>query len=253
MLIPIALLAATVFAPTTPAALPVTVQDSQDASAMVLPSAKDADDPALAKMGAFIKSVKIDKQDPRWKTNLPKPPKLEFTEGVDYFWNLKTNKGVISVQFMPDTAPMHVSSTIYLTRAGFYNGIKFHRVITGFMAQAGCPLGRGTGNPGYKYAGEFDPSVKHDRPGLLSMANSGPDTDGSQFFLTFVPTPHLNGKHTIFGEVTEGSGVVKKLEQAGSQGGATREPLLIEEATISIKKKDALPAEKAAGGDATKK
>ena len=103
------------------------------------------------------------------------------------------------------------------------------------MAQGGDPLGNGTGGPGYKYDGEFDSSVKHDGPGKLSMANSGPGTDGSQFFLTFVATPHLDGRHTIFGEVTEGNETLKELEKRGSRGGGTSEPLSIETATIEVK------------------
>ena len=129
---------------------------------------------------------------------------------------------------------MHVSSTMYLTRLGFYDGLTFHRVIPGFMAQGGCPLGTGMGSPGYQYAGEFSPKVRHDKPGLLSMANRGPGTDGSQFFLTFVPYPSLDDKHTIFGEVVEGIDAMKKLESFGSQGGKTSKPLLIDSAKIVI-------------------
>ena len=110
----------------------------------------------------------------------------------------------------------------------------FHRVISGFMAQGGCPLGTGTGSPGYKFGGEFSPTVKHDVPGLLSMANAGPGTDGSQFFLTFVPTPWLDGKHTIFGRVVEGLDVLKVLEAVGSPSGATSEPLKMEKVTIEV-------------------
>jgi cyclophilin family peptidyl-prolyl cis-trans isomerase len=102
------------------------------------------------------------------------------------------------------------------------------------MAQGGDPTGTGMGGPGYKYAGEFSPSVKHDKGGLLSMANAGPGTDGSQFFLTFVATPWLDGKHSIFGEVVDGKDVLKALEAAGSQGGKTREPLLIQKAVIEV-------------------
>jgi cyclophilin family peptidyl-prolyl cis-trans isomerase len=129
---------------------------------------------------------------------------------------------------------MHASSTIYLSRLGFYDGLKFHRVINGFMAQGGCPLGTGTGGPAYKYDGEFDRNTRHDRPGLLSMANAGPGTDGSQFFLTFVPTPHLDGKHTIFGEVVEGADTLKALEKRGSRSGATTEPLVMNKTTIEV-------------------
>lgn len=192
-------------------------------------------DAAVQKIQEFIKSQTIDKNQPRWKTQLPKPPKVEFVADHKYFWILETNKGTIKIQLMPKVAPMHVSSTIYLTELGFYDDITFHRVITQFMAQGGCPLGSGTGSPGYSYGSECDPNVKHDRPGLLSMANTGqPNTDGSQFFLTFVPTPHLNMKHTIFGEVTEGMDVVKVLETFGSSSGSTREKLLIKKASILV-------------------
>jgi len=170
-----------------------------------------------------------------WKLKLKKPKQMTFAGDKDYFWILDTNKGKVKIKLMPDVAPMHVTSTIFLTNKKFYDGIKFHRVIPGFMAQGGCPLGTGTGGPGYKYAGEFDPNVKHDRPYLLSMANAGPNTDGSQFFITFAPTPHLNGKHTILGEVAdaESKAVVKKLEKAGTRGaGATTEDLIITKATI---------------------
>ena len=148
-----------------------------------------------------------------------------------------TNQGAILIKFMPDVAPMHVTSFIYLTKLGFYDGLPFHRVITGFMAQGGDPLGNGSGGPGYEFDSEFKPDVKHDKPGRLSMANAGPGTDGSQFFLTFVPTPWLDGKHTIFGEVTEGMDVLKKLEAAGSQSGKTSESLRMEKVTIEVKAK----------------
>ena len=191
-------------------------------------------DPAIATIDKFIAEQNVDKSWKEWKANLTKPPKASFTAGKSYFWTLQTNKGNIKIKLKPDTAPMHVSSTIYLTRLGFYDDVVFHRVITGFMAQGGDPTGTGTGGPGYKYRGEFDAKVKHDKPGMLSMANAGPGTDGSQFFLTFVPTPHLNGKHTIFGAVVEGMGTVKQLEKAGSSRGTPKEKLFIEKATISI-------------------
>ncbi|MEE2713992.1 MAG: peptidylprolyl isomerase [Planctomycetota bacterium] len=195
-------------------------------------AAGEASKAARDQIAAFIAKQKIDKTRPGWKTQLPKPPKATFAEGESYFWLLKTNKGEIKIRLLSGVAPMHVTSTIYLTDLGFYDGIVFHRVIKGFMAQGGDPLGRGSGGPGYSYGGEFDPKVKHDRPGLLSMANRGPGTDGSQFFITFVRTPHLDGKHTIFGEVVGGMEAVKELEKCGSRGGATSEKLFIEKATI---------------------
>jgi len=176
--------------------------------------------------------------DNAWKVQLKKPDMMTFDKNKDYFWILETNKGVIKLKLMPDVAPMHVTSTIFLTKKGFYDGLTFHRVIPGFMAQGGDPLGNGTGGPGYQYDGEFNDSVRHDKPFLLSMANAGPGTDGSQFFITFEPTPSLDGKHTIFGSVVEGEDVVKKLEAAGSTGdGKPKEILVIYKARIEEKAK----------------
>ena len=187
----------------------------------------------VAAIDKFIADQKIVKQGD-WKEHLPRPPKVSFDPKQTIYWKLSTNVGEIKIKLMPDVAPMHVSSTVYLTKLGFYDGVIFHRVIPKFMAQGGDPTGTGMGGPGYKYAGEFDAKVKHDKPGLLSMANAGPGTDGSQFFLTFVPTPHLDGKHTIFGEVVEGQGTLRELEARGSQSGRTSEKLVIERATIEI-------------------
>ncbi|MCP4847957.1 MAG: peptidylprolyl isomerase [Verrucomicrobiaceae bacterium] len=203
-------------------------------SAEASSDSKPADNVSLNAIDAFIKSKGIDKSANGWKTRLPKPPQVKFEDGNSYYWNLETNVGVIKVKLNPQVAPMHVSSTIYLTRLGFYDDVVFHRVIKGFMAQGGDPLGRGTGGPGYNYNGEFSPTVKHDRPGLLSMANAGPGTDGSQFFITFQPTPHLDGRHTIFGEVVDGMDAVKKLEARGSRSGQTTEDLRIQKASIAV-------------------
>ncbi|HEX6885598.1 MAG TPA: peptidylprolyl isomerase [Planctomycetota bacterium] len=197
--------------------------------------AQPAPKEALIAMREFIAAQAIDRGKPGWKTALPKPPRLEFDLSKTYLWHLQTSEGPIVVRLMPDIAPMHVSSTIYLSELGYYDGLKFHRVIPSFMAQGGCPLGSGTGNPGYKYEGEFSPKARHDRPGLLSMANAGSGTDGSQFFLTFVPYPSLDDKHTIFGEVVEGMENLKKLEASGSPSGKTKKPLLIDTARVLVK------------------
>ena len=167
-----------------------------------------------------------------WKTKLEKPEVMKFDAKKDYFWVLETSEGTIKLKLWPDVAPMHVTSTIFLTNKGFYNDLIFHRVIPNFMAQGGCPLGTGTGDPGYEYDGECKDNVKFDRPYLLAMANAGAGTDGSQFFITFTETPHLNGKHTIFGEVVEGKDVVGKIEKLGSQGGQTKKEIKIVKATI---------------------
>lgn len=191
-------------------------------------------DPAIAAIDSFIADQAIDKDSSDWKTSLSQPPQVEFDSKASYFWNISTNVGDIKVKLLPEIAPMHVSSTIYLARLGFYDDVIFHRVIKEFMAQGGDPLGRGTGGPGYQYGGEFSPNARHDRPNLLSMANSGPGTDGSQFFLTFVPTPHLDDNHTIFGEVVEGVETMGELEKRGSSSGNTSEKLLMNSTTISV-------------------
>ncbi len=198
-------------------------------------TSKAADVDGIAVIDTFIAQQSIDKGYSDWKTHLRRPPKVGFDPNKTYYWNLQTNVGEIKIKLFPKPAPMHVSSTIYLTRLGFYNETIFHRVIPGFMAQGGDPLGKGIGGPGYKYAGEFDPSVKHDKPGMVSMANAGPNTDGSQFFLTFVSTPHLDGRHTVFGEVVEGMGTVKELEKFGtSPRGTPTTTLVIQNATITV-------------------
>jgi peptidyl-prolyl cis-trans isomerase B (cyclophilin B) len=128
---------------------------------------------------------------------------------------IKTSKGEISLKLFSDLAPMTVANFVNLAQRGFYNGLKFHRVIKEFMIQGGCPYGTGTGGPGYKFQDEFVPELKHDKPGILSMANAGPGTNGSQFFITHVPTPWLDGKHTVFGEVLgpQDQNVVNSIEQ----------------------------------------
>jgi peptidyl-prolyl cis-trans isomerase B (cyclophilin B) len=113
----------------------------------------------------------------------------------------QTSKGDIHVNLMEEVAPLTVANFVNLAQRGYYDGLSFHRVIPDFMIQGGCPLGTGTGGPGYKFKDEFSAKVKHDAPGKLSMANAGPGTNGSQFFITHVPTPWLDGKHTVFGEV----------------------------------------------------
>jgi len=193
-------------------------------------------DPAIARARAYIEEQQIDRSQARWRTSLPKFPELNFTEGSTYYWNLETNVGEMRIRFMPEVAPHHVANFIYLTELGFFDGLTFHRVIQGFMAQGGCPLGNGTGSPGYRFQGEFDPAVQHDRAGLLSMANAGPGTDGSQFFITFKATPWLDGKHTLFGETVEGKETLRELEAHGSAeaSGRPSKPLRIERATITV-------------------
>jgi peptidyl-prolyl cis-trans isomerase A (cyclophilin A) len=141
---------------------------------------------------------------------------------------LRTNQGTVHIRLFPDHAPKTVRNFVDLAEGSrewtdpstrrqvhdkLYDGTVFHRVIPQFMIQGGDPLGNGTGGPGYKFADEIHPDLRFDRPYLLAMANAGPGTNGSQFFITVVPTPHLNGRHTIFGEVIDGSDVVDRISQ----------------------------------------
>ncbi len=114
---------------------------------------------------------------------------------------IQTNKGTINLQLFDDRTPVTVANFVNLAKRGYYNGLTFHRVIDNFMIQGGCPHGTGSGGPGYRFEDEFDPALLHESPGILSMANAGPATNGSQFFITHVPTPWLDGKHSVFGKV----------------------------------------------------
>ncbi|QBY05026.1 peptidylprolyl isomerase [Thalassotalea sp. HSM 43] len=195
------------------------------------------DDPALHHVERFIAEQKIDKSDADWKQKLPKPTQAPFAESKQYIWEMVTTKGPISIELWPQYAPMHVSSTMYLTKLGFYDGLTFHRVIPGFMAQGGDPTGTGRGNPGYRYDGEYHKDASHDQAGILSMANAGPGTDGAQFFITFKETRFLDGRHTVFGKVISGLETLSALEQSGSARGQTAEKLEILTATIVVKNK----------------
>jgi len=197
-------------------------------------AAATSKDKAIMSIDAQI--AKVDKTKANWKTSLPKPAVATFDPAKTYYVRMVTNKGPILIKFLPKVAPMHVTNFIYLTRLGFYDGLSFHRVIPNFMAQGGDPVGNGSGGPGYQFGSEFDANTKHDGPGKLSMANAGEGTDGSQFFLTFVPTPWLDGKHTLFGEVVEGSETLKALEKCGSAGaGKPTEPLKMTKVTVEVK------------------
>lgn len=137
---------------------------------------------------------------------------------------METTLGTITITLYDDLAPKTTKNFKDLINKGFYDGLLFHRVIEKFMLQGGCPNGDGRGGPGYKFADEFAPGLRHDRPGILSMANAGPNTNGSQFFITTVPTPWLDGKHAIFGEVTGGMDVVSRIEKCPKGPGDRPKP-----------------------------
>lgn len=140
------------------------------------------------------------------------PPAMTIDPKKKYTAVFKTDAGDFEVELFADKAPNTVNNFVFLARDKFYDGTTFHRVIDGFMAQGGCPQGSGTGGPGYRFGDEFHPQAKHQGPGILSMANAGPGTNGSQFFITFASTPHLDGRHSVFGKVSgKGMDTVKKI------------------------------------------
>lgn len=135
-------------------------------------------------------------------------PEMAIDPAKQYTATVSTDKGDIVIELFADKTPKTVNNFVFLAREGFYDNITFHRVIGDFMAQGGDPTGTGRGGPGYKFADEFHPALKHNKPGILSMANAGPGTNGSQFFITHVPTPHLDNRHSVFGQVTDGMDVL---------------------------------------------
>ena len=139
------------------------------------------------------------------------PPAMSIDPKKRYTATFKTEKGDFEVELFADKAPKTVNNFVFLARDGFYDGVTFHRVIADFMAQGGDPTGTGTGGPGYKFADEFHPDLKHSKPGILSMANAGRNTNGSQFFITYAPTPWLDGKHAVFGHVVKGMDVLRSI------------------------------------------
>jgi cyclophilin family peptidyl-prolyl cis-trans isomerase len=143
----------------------------------------------------------------QWST----PPKMEIDPLKTYNAILKTDKGDITIQLFIDKVPNTVNNFVFLARQGFYDDTIFHRVINDFMAQGGDPTGTGMGGPGYRFPDEFNPGLRHDKPGILSMANAGPNTNGSQFFITHVATPWLDNRHSVFGQVIKGMDVLLSI------------------------------------------
>jgi peptidyl-prolyl cis-trans isomerase B (cyclophilin B) len=144
------------------------------------------------------------------------PPEMQIETDRTYTVTIETDRGEITLELYPQHAPNTVNNFVFLANQGFYDGVSFHRVIGDFMIQGGDPTGSGRGGPGYRFADEFDGNpLKHER-GVISMANAGPNTNGSQFFITHVATPHLDGRHTVFGKVTSGQDVVDAIRQGDS-------------------------------------
>lgn len=141
------------------------------------------------------------------------PPEIAIDPAKKYAAVISTDKGEITIELYADKVPNTVNNFVFLARAGYYDGTYFHRVISSFMVQGGDPTGTGSGGPGYRFEDEFDASLRHDQPGVLSMANAGPGTNGSQFFLTHVATPHLDDKHTVFGQIVAGLDVLMSIPE----------------------------------------
>lgn len=198
------------------------------------PKAQWSGQDPIQKIDGFIATHPVDKSKPNWKSSVPRPPFVQFDPDKKYYWYLTTNVGVIKIEFKPEWSPHHVSTAIYLTRLGFYDGLIFHRVIPGFMAQGGDPAGNGSGGPGFRIAGEFHKKGLHSERGALSAANRGPRTDGSQFFITFKKAEHLDGKHTVYGQTVEGKGTLRTIESVGSETGEPRELITIRRAEVIV-------------------
>ena len=167
----------------------------------------------------------------QWKN----PPDMVIDPKKKYTATLSTDKGDIVMELFADKTPKTVNNFVFLAREGFYDGTIFHRVIADFMAQGGDPTGTGTGGPGYRFGDEFHPSLKHSKPGIISMANAGPGTNGSQFFITLAAVISLDGKYTVFGQVTQGLDVLQTLtrrDPSSEQNPAA--PDMIQSVTISV-------------------
>ena len=162
------------------------------------------------------------------------PPAMQIDPAKKYTAVFQTDKGDLRIELFAARVPQTVNNFVFLARAGFYNGTIFHRVIADFMAQGGDPTATGTGGPGYRFKDEFDPKLRHDKPGVLSMANAGPNTNGSQFFITHIATPWLDGKHSVFGQVVAGLDVLLSIPPRDpihpEYPGVKIQELLIEEA-----------------------
>ena len=150
-----------------------------------------------------------------------KPPEMKIDAKKKYFATIETDRGNFELQFFPEHAPKTVNNFVFLAREGFYDGVSFHRVISNFVIQGGDPTASGRGGPGYNFEDETRNNPMKHETGVISMANAGPNTNGSQFFVTHSPQPHLDGKHTVFGKVTQGMDVVNAIRQGDKMNRVT--------------------------------
>lgn len=179
----------------------------------VIPTPRIADTPTPAIIGTPT-PVTVDTSDGKSIRQYSQPPAMEIDPDGNYTADIQTNQGTISVELYAEDAPVTVNNFAFLARQGFYDGVTFHRVIPNFMIQGGDPTGTGTAGPGYRFQDEIVASLAFDSAGILAMANAGPNTNGSQFFITVAPTPHLTGLHTIFGRVIFGQEVADAISVA---------------------------------------
>ena len=224
----------------TPAAAELPAATATASAPEAAPAAAIESDPGKVPPPASVDTGAAGKLDPASRDGMyTSPPEMAIDPNQFYYATLKTDRGDVKVQLFADRAPQTVNNFVYLAREGFYDNTTFHRVLDGFMAQAGDPTGTGAGGPGYQFEDEFALDLVFDRPGLLAMANSGPATNGSQFFVTFAPTEWLSGMHTIFGEVVEGQEVLDQLTRRDPQTlpdfpGDTLYTVVIEEGDTSL-------------------
>ena len=192
----------------------------------------------LQRCDDYISAIDLDREEEDWRLRTPPPPALQVEPGEEVHWILETSVGSMRFQLFHDIAPNHVSNTIYLSRLGFYDGLFFHRIIPGFMAQSGSPDGSPDGGPAYRFASEFSRKRRgrHGRVGTLSAAHPDGryDYDGSQFFITFKAQPSLDGEHTVYGKMIEGRETLRALGHAGTPRGKPRRKIQILSARIEV-------------------
>jgi cyclophilin family peptidyl-prolyl cis-trans isomerase len=196
------------------------------------PGASPSGSPTQPASGAGLSCPKRDAIPPGQRPTYEEPPEMMIDTTKTYVATMHTSEGTIVLDLFADRTPVTVNNFVTLACDGFYDRLTFHRIVPGFVIQGGDPKGDGTGGPGYQFQDEIVPSLTFDGPGLLAMANSGPNTNGSQFFITLGPAEHLNGKHTIFGEVAEGKDVVDAIAGVELNGETPAQPVFIEKISI---------------------